>query len=670
MANIFLTGGTGFIGTHLLQQLEQEGHVVTVLVRSMAKWQSLRDALGLQRSVPVVGDLSLPGLGLREFDRSQALSSEVVIHAGGPMDIRLSETEARTVFLEAADELLKLAEAIHKGAGLRHFIHVVGFKSPFTEENFRQPAAIIQQLATSPPYEQMKFLADLRIREGASALGFPLSVVHPSVVIGSSATGDTPQTGGLGILVGATGRGLMRIVPGAATHWLPLVHVDHAASMICALAGESAPVSQTYYLLDPAVESPPMGELVGGIAHELRVNKPIGTIKPKLLTKLLSTPLGRKLGVPAESMDFIVERATPYPLSPTQRVQREHGLPASVQSDMLPHTIADLDYRLQHGNPATPQGYARGKRGPLATLERGVSGGQRGIGTAQTAWVERTPRQATEEIRGGREAAAPAQPAISVCETAMLPNDGAGSGHSAAAPTLVFVHGTFSSADCLLPLAEQFPEADVCLVDLPGFGRSPYHHAPDVMAGHVESLVQAILAFPAPVTLVGHSLGGLVAALAAARVPGRVHRLHLLQPAFTTARTYRSARLTAAALRFLRAAGLRRQLAAQSCFADIRDIPEGYVAYVLQELRSSRVRRTTADTLAALAKRAAAPAPQLLSTLREKAMILWGTQDHYHTLAAELRAAIPTATIAAAHHFPISHPGETARLLREYGLFS
>ncbi|KRE73840.1 alpha/beta fold hydrolase [Paenibacillus sp. Soil750] len=642
MAHIFMTGGTGFIGTHTLEEISKENHTVSVLVRSSSRWEQICKGLGWSDSAdtiksrirPVIGDLGMPGLGLSHSDREKVLTADVIIHAGGPMDIRISEAEARVVFLQAAEEMLRLAADIQLRGGLKHFIHVVGFKSPWTDENRHNPAPVIAHLEEGPPYELMKCLADLRIREGAQELGFPLSIVHPSVVIGSSRHGETPQTGGLGILVRATARGLMSIVPGGSTHWLPLVHVDHVASFINLLTKEaSPPPTQTYYLLDDPKVGHSMQELVSMIAKELRVRKPHGSISPKWLSKLLDTSLGQKLGIPKESLEFIVKMNTPFPIAPKESLLHKHKLPNKVQDEMLPFTMADLDFQLVHGHMPT-EGFVRGKRGPLASLERSGTG-----------------RRTTEvsSIKSDTELRLAQKPPVKQKNT------------------LLFVHGTLSGADCLLPLAAQFPEHDVCLVDLPGFGRSPYHHAADVMEGHIAALVEAIRAFDSPVTLVGHSLGGLLAAHAYARVPERIHRLHLLQPALQpAARMYRSARLNHLALRRLREKDLRKQLLAQRCFVDISDIPTSYVTYVLQELQSPRVRKTTAETLSALARAEGFP-PQQQAELLRKASILWGTQDRALAWAEELRSA-RTMEIEAAHHFPISHPELTAQLLRKQGL--
>jgi thioester reductase-like protein/pimeloyl-ACP methyl ester carboxylesterase len=617
MAHIFITGGTGFIGMHTLRQLSREGHTVTVLVRSQKKWERICRQMDLETAwhsgtlTPVVGDLRTPALGLSKSDSKLVETADVVIHAGGPMDILLGEDEARATFLQAADEMLTLAAHMHASKGLRHFIHLVGFKSPFNDNNFSAPEPIIARLEQKPPYERMKFLADLHIRQAARKEGFPLSVIHLGVVIGSSEHGDTPQTGGLGILVASTARKLMGLVPGGKSHWLPLVHVDHAAEFISVLAKESQPLNGTYYVMDERQQSPTMIKLGTDMAKELRVSKPLGSISPVWLSKILGTPLGRKLGIPKESLDFIVD--ADYPLDATRRVQNKSGLTHAVNTSIFPFVITDLDFRLAHPHADT-DGYVRKKRGPLATLERAAEGDKTN-------------------------------------------------------PPIVFVHGTLSGSDCLIPLAEQFPESSVCLVDLPGFGRSPYHHKQDVLEGHIESLVQAIQAFETPVNLVGHSFGGLLAAKVGERVPEHISSLHLLQPVLHTApRMYRIARITEGVLRRLGESGLRKQLLSQTCFEDMEDIPPAYVTYVLEELRSPRVRKTTAETLSILTRTDSFRfAPEILSKVQVS--ILWGLKDQVYELPKHFRS-LPTLEIPAAHHFPISQPERTAQLLKQQMLLN
>ena len=66
--SVFVTGGTGFIGRHLLPLLLQRGETVHVLVResSRERFDALRSRIGpgSDRLLPVVGDLLAPRLGL------------------------------------------------------------------------------------------------------------------------------------------------------------------------------------------------------------------------------------------------------------------------------------------------------------------------------------------------------------------------------------------------------------------------------------------------------------------------------------------------------------------------------------------------------------------------------------------------------------------------------
>jgi nucleoside-diphosphate-sugar epimerase/pimeloyl-ACP methyl ester carboxylesterase len=615
MAHVFITGGTGFIGMHTLQELSRYNHTISVLVRSRNKWESVCRQMELEaagstgRIKPVFGDLSAPNLGLSNADMELVEDADVVIHAGGPMNILLGEGEARSAFLHAADEVLALSSRIHRRKGLRHLIHLVGFKSPFNDENMTDPEPIIARLQHKPPYERMKFLADLRIRQGAMKEGFPLSVVNLGAVIGSSKHGDTPQTGGLGILVSSTARKLMGLVPGGKSYRIPFVHVDHTAEFITALAGDDNPANGTYYLMDEKQSGPTMTVLAADIAKELRVGKPFGSISLPLLSKVLSTPLGGTLGIPKESLDFIVDEE--YPLEATRRIHNKFGLRHAVNRSILPFVIADLDFRIVHSHFGA-DGYIRNKRGPLATIERaGRVGGS--------------------------------------------------------SPTIVFVHGLLSGSDCFVPLAEQFPDSSVCLVDLPGFGRSPYHHQPDVLEGHIESLVQAIQAFEAPIALVGHSLGGLLAAKAWERIPECISELHLLQPVLHTApQRYRSARMTEAVLRRLNTTNLQKQLMLQTCFDRTEDIPATYFTYILEELRSPRISKTTAETLAMLTKRKSfGISGDALS--KERVSILWGENDRMYRFPEKF-LFMRVSKIGAAHNFPIAQPEWTAKLLKQQGL--
>ncbi|KQO14153.1 alpha/beta fold hydrolase [Paenibacillus sp. Leaf72] len=605
MAHLFVTGGTGFIGQRLIQTLAQTKQHITVLVRSLSRYEQLLDKLDLQQHneyiKPVCGDLTQPLLGLNEEDLARVKTAEVIIHAGGPMDIRLSDEQAKQVFLQASQHMADIASLIHAETTLRHFIHLVGFKSPFRNEDLSQKEQAIASLNHEPPYEQAKFLADLHMREQSTKQGYPLSVVHPGVVIGDSATGETEQLGGLGLLVDAARRKLMALVPGGEKYWLPLFHLDHAAAFIAALAQEEQPISQTYYLLQAKEDNPNMRQLITTMAEELRVAKPIGSLPLSFLSKVLGSPLGSKLGIPQESLSFVVDDS--YSLDSARHIQQKYALDYRVTPSALRHTITDLDFRLSHSVTAH-KGYKQSKLGNMTALHNNNNSGN----------------------------------------------------------PIIFIPGTFSGADCLIPLANHFQNANVWLPDLPGLGRSPYHHNSHVIDGHVESFIESIEAMDTPVTLIGHSYGALLAAKVMERLPERIQALGLLQPVFHPAPSmYKQRWLTEMALSRMSEAALVKSLIKQSCFESEAQIPAEYIRYVQEELRSPRVRKTLAELLRELTR------PQSFQLSPEqwdekKVHILWGEKERNYELPDRYRH-LKLSSLPYGHHFPISHPEQTAQLL-------
>ncbi|QNK57185.1 alpha/beta fold hydrolase [Paenibacillus sp. PAMC21692] len=628
--NIFLTGGTGFIGKPLLKKLAVEGHRVYALVRSLSKFEAVLEELRMtdmgQTIVPMIGDLTLPKLGLSKENIAQLLNCDTFIHAGGPMNIGLDLTEAEIVFREAAREAAGLAESLVREGKLNHFVHVVGFMSPYDESN------ALTDLSGSgghaPPYEIMKFEADSYIRKALRPLEITLSTVNPSVVVGHSATGETEQTGGLGILVDAVRKGAMPLSPGGADHWLPMVHVDHTAAFIARLVGEKPAVSDTYYLLDDKGDSLAMQELTKLIARELRVMSPLAAAPPALMQRLLSWGGSRLLGIPSESMNFIVRKE--FPTASKERVLR--GL--AVNQETLRRVVTDLDYRLSHQDRKLPGDVNLHVREgmTLLVLEDGIRSAS-GI----------TAKVISEEVS--------------------LPSANRNSSLSSAGQPmpLLLVPGIYSSAEQLLPLARAVRhDGPKLILELPGLGRAPYHHHPSVIEGYVEGLSRLLRSFDEPVVLIGHSFGGLIAAKAMESVPGAVRKLLLLQPALHPVRkaAYRFPKLSARLFRRGSFRLISKQLKKSGTFAMSENVPEDYVRYVREELASPRVLSTTAEISRHLT-RADTFLPMPPAWKRGKAAILWGKADAVWRIPFALQEC-HVETLPFGHQFPISRPLETA----------
>ncbi len=110
----FVTGGTGFIGQHLLAHLSAKGHTVRVLMRRPERLAALReqvDHLGgcASRVLAVAGDLERDQLGLSPADREALRHARVVFHLGAHFAWGLTLEQSRAVNVEGAKRVALLA---------------------------------------------------------------------------------------------------------------------------------------------------------------------------------------------------------------------------------------------------------------------------------------------------------------------------------------------------------------------------------------------------------------------------------------------------------------------------------------------------------------------------------------------------------------------------------
>lgn len=466
MRTIFLTGGTGFIGRQLVEELLKEDVMIFLLVRSKSKATRVFQKKGFLNEVAmhfIEGDLTKTDLGLSDEDKDKVLNTDVIIHAGGQMDIQATTQEATSVFLNGAKHISEFAKRIHQLKGLQQFIHVVGYMTPFDDSNSKVAIDVFQEghdyLKIKNPYERTKFLADLYIRQQASSVGYPLSVINPPTVVGSSTTGSTEQVAGLGLLVESMRRGLMPVIPGGKGYKLPLISNDALAKFIVQVVKLVPSSIQTYTLVPDQPLDPDISELLGVMSESMNMAAPTISVPLRFMKALMNSGLSKITQIPSDGLNFITNRKFSNDLP--KKVMGADWFTKTSVMNFFPAVVADLDYRLMYPNDQHNHAYER-------TL---------------------TGNTVIHQIQGeGR-------------------------------PFILF-HGLLSDGEDLFPLGLELHEQTgqpVWIPDLPGLGRSPFKHEINLIDLYLNVVKELSGKAAHGAHWIGHSFGAVILLEALAR---------------------------------------------------------------------------------------------------------------------------------------------------------
>jgi dihydroflavonol-4-reductase len=270
----FVTGGTGFIGRHLVRKLRERGDEVVALVRTPSKAGDLRD-LGV---TIVEGDLS------DERPIRQGLEgAEAVFHVGATYKVGIPKTEHAAMYeanVKGTERVIDNAVEV----GAQRIIYVStgnvygNTGGEVVDESYVRP---------QPPdflsyYDETKYLAHQAALERI-AKGAPVIIVQPGGVYGP----DDPSELGNMIDQARTGKLKLRLFPEAGFNF---IHVEDVADGIL-LAYDKGRIGQAYNL---AGEKGTMGDLVDKTS-ELSGRKPPRVTMPAAMMKL-ATPVGPMVG--------------------------------------------------------------------------------------------------------------------------------------------------------------------------------------------------------------------------------------------------------------------------------------------------------------------------------------------------------------------------------------
>src|SRR3954454_17015484 len=346
--NYFVTGATGFIGRHLLEELLKRDGTIYALVRdgSRGRLDAVAEELDAgDRIVPVVGDLAKEGLGVEGFDEQ----IDHFFHLAAIYDMAADEDTMMRANVDGTRHAVQFANA----ADVARFHHVSSiavagkFKGLFREDMFDEG----QKLPHA--YHRTKFESEKLVREEVRS---PLRIYRPGIVVGHSETGAMDKIDGpyyFFKLLQKLRTALPEWFPlagpeGGQTNIVPVDFVAKALDHIAHMSDDELP-GDTFHLVDP--EPMTVGQTVNEFAKAahapqfaMRVDPNMTNAIPKpvraglkalpTVKKIRESTL-RDLGIPPDAMENRDFRCT-FDARDPQRALKGTGIAVPPLSTYAP----------------------------------------------------------------------------------------------------------------------------------------------------------------------------------------------------------------------------------------------------------------------------------------------------------------------------------------------
>jgi NAD(P)-dependent dehydrogenase (short-subunit alcohol dehydrogenase family) len=287
----FVTGGTGFIGRHLVQELidHRDGEIF-LLVRpgSRRRLEAMVRHWGAEDRVSLVeGDLGRPLLGVDErWVEEHRGGVDHVFHVAALYDMTADDEQNERLNVGGTRAALDLAGALD--AGVFHHVSSVAVagdhRGVFDEEMFDEGQGL------PSAYHRTKFESERIVREESPV---PWRVYRPAIVVGHSGTGEMDKVDGPYYFFP-----LFKRLRDTLPQWLPLlavdlgdtnvVPVDYVASAMDHLAHQPGLDGRAFHLVSP--EPQRTLDLVNAFASAAKAPRLVPALD-RSLTGLLPTGL-------------------------------------------------------------------------------------------------------------------------------------------------------------------------------------------------------------------------------------------------------------------------------------------------------------------------------------------------------------------------------------------
>ncbi|NJO29094.1 MAG: NAD-dependent epimerase/dehydratase family protein [Richelia sp. SL_2_1] len=259
--NIFVTGGTGFLGAFLIEELLQQTKAnIYCLIRAgdvesgrnrlltnLQHYQVWHDKYG-SRIIPVLGDLSKPLLGLsREQFNLLATTIDIIYHSAALLNYVYPYSAMKAANVLGTQEILRLASQI-KRKPVHYVSSVAIFESTaYTGKIVQESDSFDDHEGIFLGYSQTKWVAEKLVKL-AGSLGLPVTIYRPPLISGHSKTGVSNTEDFICLMLkGCVQMGSFPDID----YWLDMSPVDYVSRAIVYLSQQPKSVSKAFHLQHP-----------------------------------------------------------------------------------------------------------------------------------------------------------------------------------------------------------------------------------------------------------------------------------------------------------------------------------------------------------------------------------------------------------------------------------